>query len=183
MPAIPAVFLDRDGTIIADRDYPGDAEGVVLLPGAADAIARFNRAGLPVLVVTNQSGIGRGYITEAQFRAVQARMESLLDAAGAHVDGTFFCPHSPDQSPPCSCRKPAPGLYLEAARDRDLDLGRSIYVGDRLRDLLPGLEFGGATYLIAGTEPDAAASPPAGVRVITSLAEAAELAFAAANAD
>ena len=177
MAAVPAVFLDRDGTIIADQDYPGDAEGVSLLPGAADAVARFNRAGLPVLVVTNQSGIGRGYITEPQFRAVQARMERLLEAEGARVDDTFFCPHSPDQSPPCACRKPAPGLYLEAARGRGLDLARSIYIGDRLRDVLPGLEFGGKTYLIEGTEPAATADPPPGVRIVASLAEAADLAL------
>lgn len=175
----PGVFLDRDGTLIADQDYPGDAERVRLLPGAAEAVVRFNRAGLPVVVVTNQSGIGRGYITEAQFRAVQARMESLLAAEGAHVDGTYFCPHSPDQSPPCACRKPAPGLYLQAAREHGLDVARSVYVGDRLRDLLPGIEFGGATFLIVGTEPDAVAKPPAGVRIVESLAEATALVFAA----
>jgi histidinol-phosphate phosphatase family protein len=183
MAGVPAVFLDRDGTIIADQDYPGDADRVVLLPGAAAAVARFNRAGLPVLVVTNQSGIGRGYITEAQFRAVQARMERLLEAEGARLDDTLFCPHAPDRSPPCTCRKPATGLYLQAARDRGIDLARSLYIGDRLRDVLPGLTLGGTTFLIEGTEPDAVASPPEGVRVVASLAEATELALAAWPSD
>jgi histidinol-phosphate phosphatase family protein len=177
MAGTPAVFLDRDGTIIADQDYPGDADRVALLPGAAAAVARFNRAGIPVLVVTNQSGIGRGIITEAQFRAVQARMEQLLEAEGARLDDTLFCPHSPDRSPPCTCRKPATGLYLQAARDRGIDLARSLYIGDRLRDVLPGLEFGGATFLIEGTEPAAVADPPEGVRVVASLAEATVLAL------
>lgn len=183
MAGVPAAFLDRDGTIIADQDYPGDPERVVLLPGAAAAVARFNRAGLPVLVVTNQSGIGRGYITEAQFRAVQARMEQLLAAEGARVDEILFCPHSPDETPPCACRKPRTGLYLQAARERGVDLARSLYVGDRLRDVLPGLEFGGESYLIEGTEPDAVANPPEGVRVVASLAEAAALALAPRDSD
>jgi histidinol-phosphate phosphatase family protein len=178
-----AIFLDRDGTIIVDQDYPGDAERVRLLPGAAGAVARFNREGIPVLVVTNQSGIGRGLITEAQFRAVQARMESLLEEAGARVDEVLFCPHSPDQSPPCECRKPATGLYRQAARERGLDLGRSVYIGDRLRDVLPALELGGEGYLIEGTEPDAVAAPPPGIRVVKSLAEATDLVLAGRRAD
>jgi histidinol-phosphate phosphatase family protein len=183
MPGVPAVFLDRDGTIIADQDYPGDADRVALLPGAAAAVARFNQAGLPVLVVTNQSGIGRGFITEAQFRSVQARMERLLEAEGARLGETLFCPHSPDRSPPCACRKPATGLYLQAARDRGIDLARSLYIGDRLRDVLPGLELGGTTFLIEGTEPASVASPPEGVRVVASLAEAADLALAGSRSD
>lgn len=183
MAGVPAVFLDRDGTIIADQDYPGDADRVALLPGAAAAVARFNRAGLPVLVVTNQSGIGRGFITEAQFRSVQARMERLLETEGARLDDTLFCPHSPDRSPACDCRKPATGLYLQAARDRGIDLARSLYIGDRLRDVLPGLELGGTTFLIEGTEPASVASPPEGVRVVASLAEAADLALAGSRSD
>lgn len=171
----PGVFLDRDGTIIVDQDYPGDPGGVVLLPGAAEAIADFNAAGLPVVVITNQSGIGRGYITEADFRAVQARMEELLRDAGARVDATYHCPHAPTQSPPCQCRKPAPGLYLRAAREHGLDPAASFFVGDRLRDVVPGLELGGSTFLIAGTEPAATDAPPPDVRVVQSLAEAAPL--------
>src|SRR5688500_18474954 len=101
MASRPAVFLDRDGTIILDRAYPGDPDGVELLPGAAGAVARFNAAGLPVILVTNQSGIARGLITESDFRAVQARTEALLEAEGARLDGVYHCPHGPDTEPAC----------------------------------------------------------------------------------
>lgn len=174
----PAAFLDRDGTIVVDRDYPGDPAGVALLPGAAGAVRRLNEAGVPVIVVTNQSGIGRGLITEAQYEAVQRRMEALLAEHGARLDGTYHCPHAPDHAPACDCRKPLPGLYRRAAEEHDLDLARSIFVGDRSRDLVYGLEIGARAFLIRGTE-DAVA--PSGARSVGSLAEAVERAFAGAR--
>ena len=99
-----AVFLDRDGTVIEDRHHLSDPAGVRLLPGAAEAVAALNRAGLPVILVTNQSGIGRGIFTEEQFAAVQAQVELLLAEAGARIDRVYLCPHSPEMTPPCRCR-------------------------------------------------------------------------------
>lgn len=170
-----AAFLDRDGTIIVDRDYPGDPEGVELLPGAAESIVRLRNAGWPVIMITNQSGIGRGLITEADFRAVQTRMEALLEAEGARLDGVYHCPHAPHHMPACECRKPAAGLYLRAADEHRVELSASLFVGDRMRDVLPGERFGGRGFLIRGTELVEPDDLPAGVRLVDSLAEATEL--------
>lgn len=142
-----AVFLDRDGTIIEDRNYLSDPVDVRLLPGAASAVRRLNDVGFPVIVVTNQSGIGRGYFDEARYHAVAARLDRLLALEGARIDATYYCPHAPDD-PSCSCRKPGTALFLQAAREHGLDLSTSYYVGDRIRDVAPGLGFGGTGYLI-----------------------------------
>lgn len=172
-PAIPAVFLDRDGTIIHDAHYLSDPEGVRLLPGAAAAIARLNAAGIPAIVVTNQSGIGRGFFGEAEFRAVQARTEALLAEAGAHVDAVYHCPHAPGAEPPCDCRKPEVGLFVRAAEEHGVDLERSWYVGDRLRDLAPAERLGGRGILVrAGASHDEAERAPAHVVVVEGLQEA-----------
>lgn len=170
-----AAFLDRDGTIIRDQDYPGDPDAVRLIDGAAAAIARLRASGLLVVVITNQSGIGRGLITEEEFRAVQQRMEDLLAAEGVVVDAVYHCPHAPDRVPPCDCRKPAPGMYEQAVRDLGIDPGQSVFVGDRMRDVVPAAHFGGTGYFIRGTEPVAAEELPAGTRAVASLAEATEL--------
>jgi D-glycero-D-manno-heptose 1,7-bisphosphate phosphatase len=165
----PAVFLDRDGTVVVDRHYLGDPAGVELVPGAAAAVRRLNRAGLPVLLVTNQSGIGRGYFTIADFERVQARLHSLLGEEGARIDATYHCPHAPGPGAGCECRKPAPGLFHRAAREHDVDLARSFFVGDRLRDVLPALATGG-TGILVGAAPHAAdggALPPGIARVAT----------------
>ena len=147
-----AVFLDRDGTIIVDRHYPRDPSEVELLSGAAEAIARLNHAGIPVFVVTNQSGIGRGYLTELDFRAVQGRLTELLAERGARVDGVYFCPHAPDAEPPCACRKPSAGLFRAAAEEHGVELARAVFIGDRARDVIPGVELGGRGILVG--EPD-----------------------------
>lgn len=147
-----ALFLDRDGTIIADAHYPSDPAQVVLLPGAARAIARANAASVPVIVVTNQSGIGRGHITLAQYASVRARMEALLAAEGAHVEATYHCPHWPERDGPCDCRKPGIGMHRDAARALDLSLAASVYVGDRWRDVQPAITTGGLGILVPGEE-------------------------------
>jgi D,D-heptose 1,7-bisphosphate phosphatase len=170
-----AAFLDRDGTIIIDRDYPGDPGAVELIPGAAAAIERLRSAGFLVLMVTNQSGIGRGLITEDDYRAVQARMERLLEDQGARLDGVYYCPHAPDRVPACDCRKPALGLYHRAEREHGVDLATSAYVGDRMRDVLPGVSLGGTGYFIRGTEAVAEDELPPGVVAVGSLVEATEL--------
>jgi D-glycero-D-manno-heptose 1,7-bisphosphate phosphatase len=144
----PAVFLDRDGTINVDTVHVSSADTVRLIPGAAAAIARVNAAGVPVIVISNQSGIGRGLFTVEEYERVRARIDELLAAAGAHVLATYYCPHSPDAESPCECRKPGPGLYRQAAAEHGIDLARSWYVGDRLRDIQPARTFGGRGILV-----------------------------------
>jgi D-glycero-D-manno-heptose 1,7-bisphosphate phosphatase len=176
-----AVFLDRDGTVIVDREYLADPESVELLPGAAAAVARLNRAGRPVILVTNQSGIGRGYFSQADFRAVQDRFEALLAEAGAHLDAVYLCPHAPDAEPACDCRKPAPGLFLRAAAEHRLDLGTAFYVGDRVRDVAFGAQSGGTGILLPGRE--AGENAPPGVVRVESLAHAVDLVLGGHAAD
>lgn len=170
-----AVFLDRDGTIIDDVHYIARPELVRLRPGAGEAIGRLNRAHLPVIVVTNQSGIARGIVTESDYQRVQQRMSELLAEHRAHIDASYMCPHHPDFGPDCDCRKPGTQLFRAAARDHGLDLARSTYIGDRWRDVAPGIELGGRGMLLAdghGTPQDFAAANAAQVPVVASLSAA-----------
>jgi D-glycero-D-manno-heptose 1,7-bisphosphate phosphatase len=144
----PAVFLDRDGTLIEDLHYLRDPDQVRLLPGVAEAVRRLNVAAIPAVVVTNQSGIARGLLTEGDYAATVRRLDDLLAAAGARLDGHYHCPHLPDVTGPCDCRKPGPLLYERAARDLDLDLAASWWVGDRERDLSAADRFGGRAILV-----------------------------------
>jgi histidinol-phosphate phosphatase family protein len=152
----PAAFLDRDGTIIEDVDFISRPEDARLLPGVADAIGLLNDAGVLVIVVSNQSGLGRGYFTYDEFERVHARIEELLGVRGAHLDATYICPHSPDAATPCACRKPGVELFERAARDHGIDLARSWYAGDKWRDVEPALKLGGRGFLISApsTPPD-----------------------------
>jgi histidinol-phosphate phosphatase family protein len=169
-----AVFLDRDGTIIHDATYIRDSAEAVILPGAAAAIAQLNASGVLVIVVTNQSGIARGLLTEADYDAVRERVDELLAAQGAHVDATYVCPHHPDYTGPCDCRKPATLLYRRAAAEHGLDLVQSVYIGDRWRDVAPALELGGRGILVAGpsTPPPELQRAQREVEVVTSLGDA-----------
>lgn len=151
MSAFEAVFVDRDGTLIDDPGYLSDPRAVALRPGAAEAVARLNEAGIPVIVVTNQSGIGRGYYTDSDFRAVQMEVERQLAARGARLDAVYYCPHDPE-SERCECRKPGGELFSRAAADFGVHLDRCLYIGDRVRDLTPGLRLGGAAILVAGSD-------------------------------
>ena len=174
-----AVFLDRDGTVVEERDYLANPAHVRLLPGAADAIRRMRAAGYPVVLVTNQSGIARGLYRLEQYHAVQARVEQLLRDAGAAVDGTYYCPHHPDFTGPCDCRKPGPGMYSAAARDLSVAPERSWFVGDKLTDVQPALGFGGRGILVrTGYGRDQEARVPAGVAVVDDLTAAADLILA-----
>jgi len=127
-----ALFVDRDGVIIADADYPADPAAVRLLPGAAAALARARAAGWLLIGVSNQSGIGRGYYGEAEFTAVQRRVDDDLAAAGAGLDALYYCPHAPADD--CRCRKPRTGLLEEAATRFRWVAERSWLVGDKLSD-------------------------------------------------
>lgn len=148
MSAAPsAVFLDRDGTIIEDAHYLSDPRHVRLLDGAAEAIARVNSQLIPVIVVTNQSGIGRGIFTQADHVRVTARLDELLAERGARVDASYHCPHSPEDE--CLCRKPGTLLFERAANDfPGIELNRALYAGDRMRDIEPGIVLGGSAVLV-----------------------------------
>jgi histidinol-phosphate phosphatase family protein len=150
--ARPAFFVDRDGTLIADAHYPSAPEQVALLPGAARAVATANGRNVPVVIVTNQSGIGRGHITDAQYESVRARLDELLALEGAHVDASFHCPHWPERDGPCSCRKPGIGMHQDAAAALGLSLPASVYIGDRWRDVQPAITTGGLGILVPGEE-------------------------------
>ncbi|NOT08834.1 MAG: HAD family hydrolase [Gemmatimonadales bacterium] len=141
------VFLDRDGTIVADPGYLRDPADVVLLPGAGQAIARLNAAGRTVVVVTNQSGIARGKLSPDDFDAVTRRIEELVRGAGGHIDATYMCPHAPEVGP-CECRKPGLLLYRRALRALQIDPACSWWVGDRESDLTPAPLLGGRGILV-----------------------------------
>ena len=144
----PAAFLDRDGAIIEDTGFVQDAELVRLIPTAAEAIRHLNRAGWAVVVVTNQSGIARGLLTEEDYRAVARRTEELLAAAGARIDATYMCPHWPPVSGACDCRKPGLQHFRTAIDALDLDPTRSLFVGDKLSDIEPARLLGGRGVLV-----------------------------------
>ena len=127
----PAVILDRDGTLIEEVGHLGDPEGVVVLPGVPETLRRLAGAGFVLAVASNQAGVARGLFTEEDIRAVNARTAELLDAGGSpSIAGWYWCPHHPDFTGPCDCRKPQPGMLKRAAEELDLDLGRSWMVGD-----------------------------------------------------
>jgi len=149
----PAVFLDRDGTINEQMGYINHLDRFILLPGVGRAVGRLNRAGLPVVVISNQSGVARGYFPEELVRLVNRKMVELLDRAGAGLDGIYYCPHHPRAEVEayrrdCGCRKPKPGLLLKAASDLNLDLARSFVIGDRAEDLKTARTVGAKAVLV-----------------------------------
>ena len=129
----PAVFLDRDGTIAEEVGYLNHVNRFRMYPFAAQAIRRLNDEKLPVIVITNQSGVGRGYFPESLISAVHELMTTQLAKEGAHVDALYYCPHREDEA--CTCRKPKPGMLESAAREHGLDLRRSFVVGDRYSEI------------------------------------------------
>ena len=135
-----AVFLDRDGTINEEMGYVNHLERFILLPQVGQAIRLLNQHGLKAVVITNQSGVARGYFPESLVHQVHQKMQDLLRMEGAHFDGIYYCPHHPDVGDPpyrqkCRCRKPATGLVEEAVRDLDIDCSRSYVIGDRGIDI------------------------------------------------
>jgi D-glycero-D-manno-heptose 1,7-bisphosphate phosphatase len=140
----PAVFIDRDGTLMRDVDYCGDPAEVALFPDATDALRKLKEHGYKIIVITNQSAIGRGLFSAETYRAVER--EVLRQAGPGLIDATYFCPHAPDEG--CECRKPQPGMVLNAARDHGLDLSRSFFVGDKNSDVECGRNAGVKTVLV-----------------------------------
>ncbi len=172
----PAVFLDRDGTLIEEKVYLADPDGVVLMSQAPDAIKTLREAGYAVVIVTNQSGIARGLYGESDYRAVAGRLDEMLQAAGTAVDATLYCPHHPDFGEPCRCRKPDTGMHRDAAETLGLSLENSYYVGDKVTDVLPAQELGGTGVLVrTGYGVDEEPRMPNGVAVVDDLAEAVRL--------
>lgn len=183
LPLRPAVFVDRDGTLMVERDYLSDPEGVALIPGAVEALHALRTAGYALVVVTNQSGIARGLYSVDDYQAVARRLDELLDRAGAPVDGTYYCPHHPDVTGPCACRKPGTGMYVQAAADLGLDLESSWYVGDKVSDVLPAATLGGRGILVrTGYGSGEEAQVPAWAGVADDLAAGAVMILAADGA-
>lgn len=138
-----AIFLDRDGTVIEDCGYLSDPDLVRALPGAIEALAALASAGWKPIVVSNQSGVGRGLIAPAQMEAVNNRFLELMNSSGVPVAASYFCPHAPDDL--CQCRKPSPFLLHRAAAELSLDLSSSWMIGDREGDILCGKNAGCST--------------------------------------
>lgn len=171
----PAVFLDRDGTLIEERSYLADPDGVRLLPGVVDGLRALGAAGYRLIVVTNQSGIARGLITPDQYERVRARMHEQLARHGVRLDGIYHCPHHPSITGPCDCRKPGVALYRRAAAEHDLDLERSVFVGDKPSDVEPAAVLGGRGILVGtGYGRTSAGSVDASVAVVRDFAAAVE---------
>lgn len=150
---VPAVFLDRDGTISEEVGYVNHLDRVQLFPWAAQAIRKLNQAGMPVIVVTNQSGVGRGYFSEDLVRQVHMKIALELAASNARLDAFYYCPHHPaatleEYRKQCRCRKPAAGMLEEAAKRFSLDLESSYVVGDSYRDVQLGHEAGARSVLV-----------------------------------
>uniref|UniRef100_Q01QK2 D,D-heptose 1,7-bisphosphate phosphatase n=1 Tax=Solibacter usitatus (strain Ellin6076) TaxID=234267 RepID=Q01QK2_SOLUE len=139
-----AVFFDRDGTLMEDAHYCADPADVQVFPGVPAGLRRLKRAGFGIFLITNQSGIGRGWITEQQYTAVH--QEFLRQAGEASIDATYYCPDAPDV--PSSCRKPEPGMVLQAAADHSIDLSASYFVGDKAADIECGRRAGTHTVLV-----------------------------------
>lgn len=175
----PAAFIDRDGVINEERNYVHRVDDFVILPGVPEALRRFRDAGYVLVVVTNQAGIGRGMYSEADFHELTRHMQARLAEYDASVDAVYFCPHHPTAGvgayrTNCNCRKPHPGMLLDAQRDWPIDMTRSVLVGDKLSDVQAGLAAGvGRCVLVrSGHElgPDESA---AGVPVYDDLLAAA----------
>jgi D-glycero-D-manno-heptose 1,7-bisphosphate phosphatase len=170
MPALaPAIFLDRDGTLMEDTGYVSRPEDVRVYPGTAEALAALKARGFRTVIVTNQSGIARGYFSETDYHAVHARLMEVLGPG--LIDAAYFCADHPDAN--SARRKPAPGMLLEAARDLSLDLAHSWMVGDRVGDLEAGRRAGCSTILVRTGE---------GARADTRLADSVADDFAQAAA-
>ncbi len=147
-----AVFLDRDGTINIEKEYLYRIADFEFIPGAVEAIRLCNQAGVMVVVVTNQSGVARGFYTEDDVENLHRHISRTLESHGAYIDAWLYCPHHPDgrgsYALPCSCRKPSPGMLQEAARRYDVDLENSTMIGDKLADIEAGRAAGCRTILV-----------------------------------
>jgi D-glycero-D-manno-heptose 1,7-bisphosphate phosphatase len=179
----PAVFLDRDGTLIEDHHYLASTADVTLFPWTIEALRLLSTSGFALVVVTNQSGVARGFFDESSVRRIHEHLAGLLDAHGVRVDGYYYCPHHPDARVEayrrdCECRKPRPGMVHAAARDLGLDVGGSYMVGDLWRDIALAQHAGasGGVLVRTGQGAEAERARPAGLEaaaVVDTLLDAA----------
>lgn len=142
----PAAFLDRDGTIIFDKHYLSSPDQIKLYKNAAESINKLRKAGFKIIVVTNQSGIGRGMFTEKDLEKINKKFIKMLKECGAKVDGLYYCPHIDEDN--CDCRKPKTGMALQAAKEHNIDFSRSYTVGDSIRDYMLGHNLGAKGILV-----------------------------------
>jgi D-glycero-D-manno-heptose 1,7-bisphosphate phosphatase len=140
----PAIFLDRDGTLMDDVDYCGDPKEVRVFSATPEALGKLKQRGYKLFIITNQSGIARGYFTEKEYRAVEREVERQI--GDDLIDATYFCPHRPEDG--CTCRKGSPDMVFKAARDHDVDLSRSYFIGDKKSDMDCGRNAGVKTVLV-----------------------------------
>ena len=146
----PAVFIDRDGTLNVEKNYLHKWQDWEWIPGAVDAIKRLNAAGYLVIVSSNQAGIARGYYTEADVLTLHQHVDDDLKGQGGRIDAYYYCPHHPEHGEvrDCECRKPEPGMLLQAAREHDIDLLHSFMIGDKASDIEAGLAVGATPILV-----------------------------------
>jgi len=147
-----AVFLDRDGTVNEDVGYPSSFEQIKIFPYSFEAIKKINKAGLLAIIVTNQSGIARGFFTEKDLLKIHEKMQEVFIQHGAHFDAIYYCPHyslkTSGSSNICKCRKPLPGMAQKAAKEFNIDLKRSYMIGDKVEDILFGINIGAKSILV-----------------------------------
>ena len=186
----PAVFLDRDGTLIEERNYLDRLDLIAPLPGVVPALTRLRDAGFALVLVTNQAGVARGYFDERFVRAAHEHLAALFARDGIVLDGYYYCPHHPEAAVEayrreCRCRKPAPGMVEEAARELDLDVARSFVIGDKWLDVELASNAGARGILVrTGYGADIEAEPPHGLQpfaVVDTLADAADVIVADAR--
>jgi D-glycero-D-manno-heptose 1,7-bisphosphate phosphatase len=157
MNAHKAIFLDRDNTIIKDDGYFHDPNAIVFMPGAIEGLRELHRAGFLLFIITNQSGIGRGYFPESETITVHERLIALLKEQQAPIEKIYYCPHAPEDD--CPCRKPKPLLILEAAHEFNLDLAKSFFIGDHMKDMGAGRAAGTTTVMVGPPSKSGGESP------------------------
>ncbi|MBP2169913.1 D-glycero-D-manno-heptose 1,7-bisphosphate phosphatase [Erwinia toletana] len=174
---VPAIFLDRDGTINVDHGYVHEIDNFQFIDGVIDAMRELKKMGFALVLVTNQSGIARGMFTEDQFISLTEWMDWSLADREVDLDGIYFCPHHPDATEDayrqqCDCRKPQPGMLLSAQQELNIDMAASYIVGDKIEDILAGKAAGvGKKVLVRSGKPVTAEGEAAADWVINSLAE------------
>jgi D-glycero-D-manno-heptose 1,7-bisphosphate phosphatase len=161
----PALFLDRDGVVNVEKNYLHRIEDFEFVDGIFELCRRYRDKGYLIVIVTNQSGIARGFYSEADFKKLTAWMTAEFEKRGIEIAKVYYCPHHPEISGACRCRKPEPGMFLDAARELDIDLERSVLVGDSERDIVAAQRAGvKETYLLG-----ASATASAATKIIPSL--------------
>ncbi len=167
------VILDRDGTIVVDRGYLDDPQQLRFLPGAAEGLSMLHRAGHPLVVVSNQSGVGRGLFTLGRLQEVNRRLSAMLEAAGAPLSGIYYCPHRPEEG--CDCRKPNTGLLRAAAAAVGFEPGNAIVIGDKSSDIELGRRVGATTILVSTGTSASDGQPVEPDHIVRDLLEAARI--------